>query len=135
LFLESVRAERQKKLPRETGGVLLGSWDLQRGIVYVVATIPSPDDSDEGPTSYIRGSRGLESAVSDAIARTGGQLQYLGEWHSHPDGHSAEPSDDDCKLFDWVREYTTQDGYPPAMLIVGEKESRWLVGTSSEEWR
>jgi integrative and conjugative element protein (TIGR02256 family) len=135
LFLKSVRAERQRKLPRETGGVLLGSWDLQRGIVYVVAMIPSPDDSDEGPTTYIRGCRGLESAVSDAIARTGGQLQYLGEWHSHPDGHSAEPSDDDCKLFDWVREYTTQDGYPPAMLIVGEKESRWLVGTSSEEWR
>jgi integrative and conjugative element protein (TIGR02256 family) len=135
LFLNSVRAERQRKLPRETGGVLLGSWDLQRGIVYVVAMIPSPDDSDEGPTSYIRGIRGLEAAVSDAIARTGGQLQYLGEWHSHPDGHSAEPSDDDCKLFDWVREYTTQDGYPPAMLIVDEKESRWLVGTSSEEWR
>jgi len=135
LFLGSVRAERQRKLPRETGGVLLGSWDLQRGIVYVVAMIPSPDDSEERPTSYIRGCRGLESAVSDAIARTGGQLQYLGEWHSHPDGHSAEPSDDDSKLFDWVLEYTNQDGYAPVMLIVGEKESRWLIGTSSEEWR
>jgi integrative and conjugative element protein (TIGR02256 family) len=134
LFLSTVRAERQRKLPHETGGVLLGSWDLQRGIVYVVAMISSPDDSDECPTSYIRGCRGLESAVSDVMARTDGQLQYLGEWHSHPDGHSAEPSDDDCKLFDWVREYTTQDGYPPVMLIVGEKESRWLVGASSEEW-
>ena len=134
VFLSAVRAERQRKLPRETGGVLLGSWDLQRGIVYVVAMIPSPDDSEERPTSYIRGCRGLESAVSDAVAETGGQLQYLGEWHSHPDGHSAEPSEDDCKLFDWVREYTTQDGYPPVMFIVGEKESRWLVGASSEEW-
>lgn len=135
LFLSAIRAERRRKLPRETGGVLLGSWDLQRGIVYVVAMIPSPDDSEERPTSYIRGCRGLESAVSDAMAKTGGQLQYLGEWHSHPDGHSAEPSEDDCKLFDWVREYTTQDGYPPVMFIVGEKESRWLVGASSKEWQ
>jgi len=133
-FLSSVRAERERKLPHETGGVLLGSWDLQRGIVYVVAMVPSPDDSEERPTSYIRGCRGLEAAVSDAIARTGGQLQYLGEWHSHPDGLSAEPSEDDCKLFDWVSEHTSQDGYLPVMLIVGEKESRWLVGASSEEW-
>lgn len=133
LFLSAIRAERRRKLPRETGGVLLGSWDLRRGIVYVVAMIPSPDDSEERPTSYIRGCRGLESAVSDAMAKTDGQLQYLGEWHSHPVGHSAEPSEDDCKLFDWVREYTTQDGYPPVMFIVGEKESRWLVGTSSGE--
>jgi integrative and conjugative element protein (TIGR02256 family) len=129
LFLDTVRKERQKKLPRETGGVLLGTWDLQREIVYVVAMIPSPDDSEERPTSYIRGCRGLDSAVSDAEAQTGGQLQYIGEWHSHPDGHSADPSEDDCKLFDWVRDHTTQDGYPPVMLIVGEQESRWLVGT------
>jgi len=131
LFLSAVRTERQKKLPRETGGVLLGSWDLQRGIVYVVAMIPSPDDSEERPTSYIRGCQDLESTVSHAVAQTGGQLQYIGEWHSHPDGHSADPSEDDCKLFDWVREYTTQDGYSPVMLIVGEKESRWFVGRST----
>jgi Prokaryotic homologs of the JAB domain len=103
---------------------------LQRKIVYVVTMIPSPDDSDECPTSYIRGCEGLGSAVSDAMARTGGQLQYIGEWHSHPDGHSAGPSDDDGRLFDWIREYTTQDGYPPVMLIVGETESSWLVGSS-----
>lgn len=111
LFLSAVRAERQRKLPRETGGVLLGTWDLQRGIVYVVAMIPSPDDSEERPTSYIRGCQGLEAEVSRGVAETGGQLQYVGEWHSHPDGHSANPSEDDCKLFNWVREYTTQDGY------------------------
>lgn len=132
LFLGAVRQERQRKLPRETGGVLLGTWDLQRGIVYVVAMIPSPDDSEERPTSYIRGCQGLESAVSRGVAETDGQLQYIGEWHSHPDGHSANPSEDDCKLFNWVREYTTQDGYPPVMLIVGEKESRWIVGGSDD---
>jgi integrative and conjugative element protein (TIGR02256 family) len=132
LFLSAVRQERQRKLPRETGGVLLGTWDLQRGIVYVVAMIPSPDDSEERPTTYIRGCQGLESAVSRGVAESGGQLQYIGEWHSHPDGHSANPSEDDCKLFNWVREYTTQDGYPPVMLIVGEKESRWIVGGSDD---
>jgi len=128
-LISSVRAQRGRKLPRETGGVLLGSWDLTRGIVYVVASIPAPEDSEEWPTSYIRGSVGLEAAVRTATTRTSSQLQYVGEWHSHPDGHTAEPSDNDCKLFAWLESYTNQDGYAPVMLIVGELELGWFVGS------
>ena len=128
-FVASVRAQRSLKLPKETGGVLLGSWDLQRRIVYVVATIASPDDSEEYPTSYIRGCAGLKSAVDSAGARTGGQLQYVGEWHSHPDEHSVAPSDKDAELFAWLRDYITQDGYVPVMLIVGQSELGWFVGS------
>jgi hypothetical protein len=129
VFVKSVCSLRQAKLPRETGGVLLGTWDLVRGIVYVVATIPSPDDSEEWPTSYIRGCRGLEAAVRSAEARTGSQLQYLGEWHSHPAGHSADPSEDDGRLFGWLEKYMSQAGFPPVMLIVGEAELRWIIGS------
>lgn len=128
-FVLSVRSDRRRKLPRETGGVLLGSWDLVRGIVYVVASIVAPDDSEEWPTSYIRGARGLEAAVRAATMLTGSQLQYIGEWHSHPDGHTAEPSKDDLKLFSWLQEYTRQEGYAPVMLIVAETELGWYVGT------
>jgi integrative and conjugative element protein (TIGR02256 family) len=129
LFISTVREERQRKLPRETGGVLLGSWDLVRGILYVVASILAPEDSEEWPTSYIRGSHGLQEAVQSAATRTGSQLQYVGEWHSHPNGHATDPSEDDCKLFAWLEHYTGQDGYAPVMLIVGESELRWFVGS------
>jgi len=128
-FLSSVRRGRSRKLPRETGGVLLGSWDLVRGIVYVVASIAAPEDSEEWPTSYIRGAQGLEAAVRAVAIRSGSLLQYIGEWHSHPDGHSAAPSEDDLKLFSWLQGYTGQDGYAPVMLIVGEAELCWFVGT------
>jgi integrative and conjugative element protein (TIGR02256 family) len=127
--LTAVQRQRQAKLPRETGGVLLGAWDLSRKIVYIVATIASPEDSEEYATGYIRGCRGLEPAVSRAETRTGGQLQYLGEWHSHPDGYSADPSDDDRELFAWLRGYRNQDGFPPVMLIVAERETQWFVGS------
>ena len=50
---------RASKLPNETGGVLIGSYDLPSKTVYVVDTIPSPPDSEEWPTLYIRGSEGL----------------------------------------------------------------------------
>ena len=54
---------RNAKLPNETGGVLVGSLDLERKIAYVIDTVPSPPDSEEWPTVYIRGCRGLRRQV------------------------------------------------------------------------
>ncbi len=128
-FIGKLCALRTAKLPRETGGVLLGTWDLQRRIVYAVATIPSPVDSEECPHSYIRGCEGLLLAVREAEERTGGQIWYIGEWHSHPDGYSSDPSNHDYELFAWLHDHLGKDGLPPVMLIVGEKELRWAVGS------
>ena len=41
-----------------------------------------------------RGIDGLADAVKEASRRTAGVVGYLGEWHSHPRGHSAKPSRD-----------------------------------------
>ena len=41
---------RAGKLPNETGGVLVGTYDIERKIVYVVDCLPSPLDSKEWPT-------------------------------------------------------------------------------------
>jgi hypothetical protein len=128
-FTAMVRQLRGEKLPRETGGVLLGCWDLTRKLVYVVHTIISPPDSKERSCLYIRGVAGLREAVELAKARTGHMLQYLGEWHSHPDGYGAAPSKDDYNVWAWVKEKTQEDGYPPVMLIAGERDLTWFVGS------
>lgn len=104
-LLRTVLSIRRDKLPNETGGVLLGSFDLKRRIVYVVETIPSPPDSIERPMAYIRGCQGLLEAVHNVEQQTGGMLQYVGEWHSHPDGFSVEPSRDDRAEFEWLAGY------------------------------
>jgi len=128
-LIGQLRALRAEKLPLETGGVLLGSWDLQRRIVYVVAMIPSPVDSEECPDSYVRGCEGLLLAVREAEERTGGQIRYVGEWHSHPDGYSSNPSDHDHDLLAWLHNHVGKEGLPPVMLIVGEIEMCWVVGS------
>ena len=48
------------------GGVLIGVYDLQRQVVYVVDTIPSPPDSAEWPTLYIGGCEGSLQLFSRA---------------------------------------------------------------------
>jgi hypothetical protein len=69
--------------------------------------------------------------VTHAGMATKGMLQYLGEWHSHPNGYGTAPSDDDRKIFEWITERTTEDGHQPVMAIVGELEARWFVESIS----
>ncbi len=111
---------RMDKLPNETGGVLLGSFDLERRIIYIVDTIPSPPDSQEWPTLYIRGCKGLERIVCNVTKKTDGMLEYIGEWHSHPNSAATTPSTDDIQVFSWLTERMDLDGLPALMMIVGE---------------
>ena len=119
-FIDKTHEARTRKLPNETGGVLLGSYDMQRKIVYVVDCLPSPPDSEEWPTLYIRGYRGLRSHIEKIQQITVNELQYIGEWHSHPLGCSVKPSQDDRQVFNWLSDHMKIVGLPPLMLIVGD---------------
>lgn len=58
---------------------------------------------------------------------TGGGLEYLGEWHSHPKGASAAASKDDRKALTLLSAVMAEDARPAIMLIVGEDEIRLYV--------
>ena len=113
---------RRDRLPNETGGVLLGSLDNGRKIIYLADALPSPPDSQERTTSYIRGVQGLEEDVRSVNRVTGNMLIYVGEWHSHPAGSSAIPSNQDKKLLKWVCEGMRVHGQPGLILVVGDNE-------------
>lgn len=132
VLLAKLALSRRSRLPRETGGVLVGAHDFQRHIVYVVDFIPSPADSQEWPTLYVRGHEHLADHLSETSARTAGMLQYVGEWHSHPNGCSTQPSRDDKKVFAWLETYMRSDGLPPLMAIVGGIDVSWFLGTLGE---
>jgi integrative and conjugative element protein (TIGR02256 family) len=120
---------RDEKLPSETGGVLLGSFDSEREVLYVVDTLPSPPDSEERRDLYIRGCEGLREAVRTVETKTAGMLEYIGEWHSHPRNSSTRPSDFDRKAFDWLTALMSKDGLPAIMMIAGDEELSLFVGS------
>ena len=70
-----MRTYRSRRLPNDTGGVLLGAFDLVRKSVFISDVLSSPDDSREWPTVYIRGSAGLRLAVQNAERLTQGGLE------------------------------------------------------------
>ena len=117
--LDRVGLLRLGRLPRETGGVLIGYFDVPNRHVYVVDALPAPADSEEHQDAFIRGYAGLRSDLDAIEARTGGQVGYVGEWHSHPDGASVAMSDDDEELLRSVADEVRTDGWPGVMMIVG----------------
>lgn len=117
--LDRLHNQRSEKLPTETGGVLIGAFDLERKAAYVVDSIGSPADSIEWPNGYIRGHRRLLREVERVSRATDGMLEYVGEWHSHPEAADTAPSQLDRRLFAWLKERMQRDGLPTLMMIVG----------------
>jgi hypothetical protein len=127
IIVEEIQAKRQSTLPNETGGVLVGTIDMQRRLIFVAEMIPSPPDSKEWPHLYIRGSAGLSARLREIAQRTQGGLEYVGEWHSHPRFHGVCQSGDDRIAMRKLRTIMAEDGRPAVMLIVGDSELGWYV--------
>jgi integrative and conjugative element protein (TIGR02256 family) len=132
-FQKKVRELRAEGLPNETGGILLGYFDLKLGNVYIVDALPAPTDSQGDQTGFTRGAEGLQAAVKKAEGRTAGVVSYIGEWHSHPKNSSASPSMADIYLLRHLALVLEGDGLPAVMLIVGEKDERWIIGKTAVE--
>lgn len=135
-LLNELIAQRSESLPNETGGVLLGIVDFEHRMVVVATAIPAPLDSIKRPYYFERGVTGLNDALIKAVHNSAGQLKYIGEWHSHPNGVVAWPSSDDEGVFARLKEIFdgTNEFYLMAILGASELFLRiGLDGNSDEE--
>ncbi len=118
-LLDRVVSLRRGKLPKETGGVLIGYFDVLNRHVYLVDALPAPADSKEHRDAFIRGYAGLRDELDAIEGRTGGQVGYVGEWHSHPESAGVAMSSDDKELLQTVANEVRFDGWPGVVMIVG----------------
>lgn len=113
---------RAAQLPNETGGVLVGYYDLNLKSVVIVDALPPPPDSKATPHSFERGTKELSERVQDIAIRTAGVVGYVGEWHSHPDNYPAVPSPDDLFQLSYLALGMAGDGLPALQVIVNETD-------------
>lgn len=125
---DKLRQLRAERLPTESGGVLLGYHDLNLGEIVIVDVLPPPPDSRHSTGYFERGVEGLLESYSEVQRRTGNVVGYLGEWHSHPPGHSARQSPDDLLQLFKLALGMADDGLPVIQLIVGEHELELNAG-------
>lgn len=70
----------------ETGGVFIGVCNYKTKTIHVTAIITAPPDSKSNCVEFIRGREGLAEEIAEIERKSGGQIGYIGEWHTHPEG-------------------------------------------------
>jgi hypothetical protein len=113
-IVDQMLLQLTKAYPRETGGLFIGFANFKTKTVHVMGLIDAPPDSKSNHVCFYRGVRGLKGAVDGITQKTGGQLGYIGEWHTHPDG----PDGISLKDAQTMEEFKTDFEALPAPLPV-----------------
>ncbi len=85
-ILDQIIAEAHTAKKKETGGVFVGIANYKTKTIHVVDHISAPPDSKANSICFLRGHQGLPEQIDKVNVGSGGQLGYIGEWHSHPLG-------------------------------------------------
>jgi integrative and conjugative element protein (TIGR02256 family) len=81
--LKTIEEETKLHYPNEFGGVFVGYKTDEN---YIITNILIPDQYKNGKTIFVRHPGTLNERLVEIHNKTNGEIQYLGEWHSHPDG-------------------------------------------------
>jgi integrative and conjugative element protein (TIGR02256 family) len=115
----------------EAGGVLLGRLSVNSTDAVVdEATRPSRSDR-RSRFRFFRAQPAAQAAVNDAWSRSGGTVNYLGEWHTHPED---EPQASRIDLSEWRRLVRSQtyEQHSLFFLIAGRRAIRaWEMSRDS----
>jgi len=114
--------------PQETGGILIGEYDVNLRLATVYLAIGPTEDSQHNATTFERGVKGINAKIAQAQKRILPTLHYIGEWHSHPNNRPI-PSNPDIKQMQTFAKNKHLGIKSPLLLIVGGRPQiklEWL---------
>ena len=123
LVVQKAVLEAHRAYPFETGGLLLGTYHSD-AISITVATLPGAK-AKHGYTTYEPDYDYDEKIVADYYRNTGGEVVYLGDWHSHPIGAAYVSSKDRSTLRRIAKSAESRMPQPIMMIVAdprGEPE-------------
>jgi integrative and conjugative element protein (TIGR02256 family) len=104
---------------RERGGILLGH---RRGRHFEVLEATVPMKWDRGTFfSFRRSARGHQTVALKRWKRSGGIIDWVGEWHSHPE---PIPTPSSIDTDSWKR--ITRDRDAPMIFLIIGYSGQWL---------
>ena len=97
------------KQKNEAGGVLLGHRYVDDSdIKFEIIRVTTPYSGDiRTPNSYHRKDKRHLIEVSKFHSDTNGYGDFIGEWHTHPNGSSTAPSGQDFKAFSFAQKLSS----------------------------
>jgi proteasome lid subunit RPN8/RPN11 len=82
-LLAEIRLKAKIAGQKENGGYLFGHIDYKRHIIYPLNNF-MPRDSRGTKSGFRLGTSGLKDYKKEITRRSIEQMEYLGDWHSHP---------------------------------------------------
>lgn len=117
------QSHRRRGPEVETGGLLFGERDDALGVIWVTEVSGPPPDSEQSPSGFVCGTQGVASLATEKRTRTCGRVQFLGMWHTHPEG-SPLPSPTDLDGMARVLAASTSPSARSLLVIVSPSRSR-----------
>lgn len=82
--LKTLKQYEQTKHRNESGGILLGKYCLEDER-YIITAVTEPSFKDFcGRLWFIRNRDNAQIIINKMWKESGGYVNYLGEWHTHP---------------------------------------------------
>lgn len=120
-LIDKMQMMRSKQLPCESGGILVGYHDFNINHIFIVDARPAPEDSESSISAFQRGLKGVAEDLDHIRKSTNGHVDYIGEWHSHPEGCSSLPSQLDLIQLADLANTLAADGLPAVSMIISKQ--------------
>lgn len=117
-ILKQIKLISQKSKNKETGGVFIGMANYKTKTIHVMNIIDAPPDSRGNSVCFYRGHQGLSEQIQIISNRSGGQMGYIGEWHSHPIGPNGLSDVDMASVSKFKTEFSQLVTPLPVFLTV-----------------
>ncbi|RZJ92653.1 MAG: thiamine biosynthesis protein ThiF [Chryseobacterium sp.] len=117
-ILQQMNNETKNAGTNETGGVFTGVVNYKTLTIHVTGLVTAPTDSRASSICFFRGSDGLPIMIDKVIQKSGGQLGYVGEWHSHPNGPNELSAVDMKSVYRFKKEFSGLTTPLPVFLTV-----------------
>lgn len=110
-----------ENLPNETGGILLGFEDAKN--IYITHATKAGKNALHSKFKFMRDYKYSKKELDKIFIETGGQCDYIGEWHSHPFNCSISILDKISLLSLTLNPFNNIE--QPLLLINVNEENNW----------
>ncbi len=116
-ILDKIRQLGLEFHPREFGGIFLGKTSPNCSKITITELV-IPTEYESKPNGFTRHPHNLNDRIKDEYNRSEGEINYVGEWHTHPNGKS-QFSKKDLKAMAAISALTEVKTATPLLLIAG----------------
>lgn len=130
--MSTLTCYRQRPRAAERGGVLAGYRIGARSWVVTHASPPSPR-SLAGLFWVKRDRRDAQCFIDRVFAETNGTVNYLGEWHTHPEPYPSTSREDRTMLVELLRNSRLEIDFLLGAIVGTAGAQYWWCQTASGE--